>query len=161
MASSLATAQDVEDVWRPLAPDEIDRVNRLCFKASALLRQRVPWIDSRISRFAVNPSDEGGVDPVTAATVVATMVKRFLSNPDGASSVSETTGPYSRATSYALRGEKDVRGELLVTDADIEALAPPSLRQTRAGTIRVRPLLAPQSGYDLRSGYDIPTRSTR
>lgn len=143
MAGALANAFDVADLWRPLTPAEQPRVASLIAKASALLRQKVPWVDERIARFAVNPDDPGGLDPVTVATVVATVVKRFLVNPDGATNTSETTGPYSRSQGFALRGDKDVRGELVITDSDIAALTPAVASPARLGVIKAKAGLGP------------------
>jgi hypothetical protein len=146
-AVPLALPQDVEDVWRPLSDTEVSRVQRLIEKASALLRQRLPWVDDRIHRHAVDPTDPGGLDPLSVATVVATVVKRFLSNVQGVAS--ETAGPY--AVAYVLRGDKDARGELQITELDIERLLTPSKSRTRIGTIKSHPRLAPWPYGDLGS----------
>ena len=139
MASVLATTTDLEDMWRPLQPAETARAARLLAKASSLLRQKLPYLDARIARFAVDPTDQGGLDPVTVSTVVATMVKRFLSNVEGVAA--ETAGPFG--VTYAIRGEKDVRGEMSVSASDLEALAPYRSKKSRIGSIKTRPHLAP------------------
>ncbi len=149
MGISLAEPQDVADLWRPLTSDETQRVENLIGKASALLRQRLPWVDARMARFAVDATDEGGLDPLAVANVVAGIVKRFLVNPDGATNMSEASGPYSQSKGFALRGDKDVRGELIVTDSDVEALTPPKRTRARAGTIVVSPRLAPSRFGDI------------
>lgn len=135
----LADSDDVADLWRPLTSDEIDRVTRLIAKASAMLRQRAPWVDDRIGLFQADPTNPAGLDPVTVASVVATIVKRFLSNVQGV--VSEGVGPYS--VTYAIRGEKDVRGEMYVTDGDLEKLKVPEKAGSRIGTVKTRPRMAP------------------
>jgi len=124
--TALAELGDLEDMWRPLSDDEKPRALNLLEKASGLLRQKTrQTIDTRIGLFTTDPTDPRAVDPQVVATVVATVVKRFLSNVDGAASTTETAGPFSKSTAYVLRGDKnDVRGELVVTDQDIEALAP-------------------------------------
>lgn len=136
--SALAVADDLEDMWRPLTDDEKPRIARLLVKASALLRQAAPHVDARVAQFYEDPTVVGALDPVTVATVVATIVKRFISNVEGVAS--ETVGPYHVA--YALRQEKDIRGELQITENDLKALRP---YQPKAaiGSIRVRPALAP------------------
>ncbi|MGZ6852470.1 MAG: Gp19/Gp15/Gp42 family protein [Mycobacteriaceae bacterium] len=145
MANPLATTDDVADLWRPFtSTDEEARVSRLVAKASALLRQALPSVDARIARFNVDSADLGGLDPVTVATVVATMVKRYLVNPDGATNTSETAGQFSHAKGFALRGDKDVRGELIVTESDIAALTPASPLRPRMATLRTKALLAPR-----------------
>ena len=135
----LADADDLADLWRPLTPAEQLRVTQLIVKASAMLRQRLPWVDARIARFQADSTDPGGLDPVTVATVVATVVKRFLSNVQGVAS--EGIGPYS--VTYAIRGEKDVRGEMYVTDGDLDKLKVASKGVPRVGSVKVRPRMAP------------------
>jgi hypothetical protein len=145
MASPLATTDDVADLWRPLtSSDDVARVARLVVKASALLRQALPGVDARIARFNTDPTDLGGLDPVLVANVVATICKRFLVNPDGATNTSETAGLFSHAKGFALRGDKDVRGELIVTESDIAALTPSSAMRPRMATLRTKALLAPR-----------------
>lgn len=143
MSEPLAVFADVQDLLPTLSSADETRVNNLLIKASALLRQRLPWIDSRITRFEADPTDLGGVDPVTAATVVATMVKRYLVNPSGATNQSETIGPYAHSQGFALRGDKDVRGELIVTDSDIANLTPAKKSKSRLATIKQKGRLAP------------------
>lgn len=147
VATPLASPDDVADLWRTLTPDEELRVGRLITKASAMLRQRLPWVDARIARFATDPTDPGGLDPETVSAVVATIVKRFLSNVQGVAS--EGIGPYS--VTYAIRGEKDVRGEMYVTDGDLDKLKVPSKTATRIGTIKAHPRLAPWPFGDVGS----------
>lgn len=135
----LATTADLEDMWRPLASSEYQRASRLLTKASSLLRQKLPAVDARMARFAVDPTDLGGLDPSAVATVVATIVKRFLSNIQGVAS--EGAGPYH--VSYAIRGEKDIRGEMQVSQGDLDALAPHRSKVSQIGSIKTRPRLAP------------------
>lgn len=135
----LADSSDVADLWRPLTPDEDARVTRLIAMASSMLRQRAPWVDDRIGLFQSDPTNPAALDPMTVSAVVATIVKRFLSNVQGVAS--EGIGPYS--VTYAIRGEKDVRGEMYVTDGDLDKLKVPSKADTRIGTLKTRPRLAP------------------
>lgn len=135
--SALATHNDLEDMWRPLAAGEIERAINLLGKASALLRQAAPSVDDRIAAWRLNPADPRGLDPTVVATVVATIVKRFISNVEGIAS--QSTLDYS--VSYALRTEKARRGELTVTDEDLQTLFP-NRKRARIGTIRVRAALA-------------------
>lgn len=126
MGTPLAATDDVALLYPPLVGADqalTDQVTGLIRKASALLRQRVPWVDDRIARFQVNPSDLGGLDPDVVSDVVATMVKRFLVNQSGATNQSETVGPYSHSTGWVIRGEKDVvLGELYVSPSDVDKL---------------------------------------
>lgn len=141
----LADASDVEDLWRPLTTDETARVTRLILKASAMLRQRAPWVDDRIGLFEADQKNPAGLDPVTVASVVATIVKRFLSNVQGV--VSEGVGPYS--VTYAIRGEKDIRGEMYVSDGDLDRLKVPTTAVSRVATLKMRPRLAPWPDGDM------------
>lgn len=145
MASTpLAETSDLEDMWRPLDTSEVQRAENLLAKASALLRQVQPNVDARIAAFQEDPTDPIGVDPVLVATVVATIVKRFISNVEGATS--QSIGPLSM--SYALRGDKDVRGELQVTSGDLQKLQM-YRPKSRIGSIRVRPSMAAPIGGSL------------
>ena len=145
MGTPLADPQDVEDLWRPLSDDETTRVFALIGKASSLVRGRVPFIDDRIARYAVDPTDRGALDPDVVATVVATIVKRFISNVDGVTSTTESLGSASLTKAYVLRGDKNsVRGELLVTDADIVSLLPSTTGRAKMGTITTHARLGPR-----------------
>lgn len=138
MPTPLAIPDDLADMWRPLLDAEIPRAVSLINKASALLRQAQPHIDARIALYTSDPGNVAALDPTLAATVVATIVKRFIANVEGVAS--QTVGPYSVA--YALRAEKDVRGELQVTDNDLMALRPYQPK-ARIGSIKVKASLAP------------------
>lgn len=147
----LATAADVRELF-PASFDPgmtDDQINRLIVKASALLRQRARWIDNRIGRFEINPEDSGGLDPVLVASVVASIVKRYIVNPSGATNTTESIGPYSQSVGYALRGEKDARGELVIIDSDLEKLKVFSPKASVMGSLRIRPGLAPGSDRTL------------
>ena len=145
MGLPLATTSDLEDMWRPLLPSEVARARNLIDKASGLLRQStpaVPSLDDRIALYASDSNNIQALDPTVVATVVATMVKRFISNVEGVTSTTETVGPFSQAKSFALRGDKDVRGELQVTDSDLKALRPYAPKN-KLGSIKVKAALAP------------------
>jgi len=143
MSGPLATPDDVADMWRPLTSDEEPRIQRLIDKASALLRQKVPWLDTRVARFLADPADLGGLDPMVVADVTATIVKRFVVNPDGSTNTSESVGPFTQSKGFALRGDKDVRGEMLVTETDLTKLSPAVHTRARLGVIKAKPGLAP------------------
>ncbi len=156
MARVLATTDDVADMWRPLTTDEVNRVRRLISKASSLLRQKSPWLDARLADWDIDPTDPAALAPETVATVVATIVKRFLVNPDGATNLSETTGPFSNAKGFALRGDKDIRGELQVTVGDVESLRAAVRTRARLRSIGVGSSLARQvpGALDASTGVD-------
>lgn len=144
MTGPLALPDDVAAaLLRPLTSTEADYVPDLIAKASALLRNERPSIDTRIQAFQADATDPVGVDPTVAATVVAEAVKRYMSNPQGLANESETEGPFSQSVSYALRSEKTVRGVLQITQDDLDILFP-IRKRLQAGTIRVRPAMAPR-----------------
>jgi hypothetical protein len=128
MPDALATPQDVVDIWRPLSDAETTQVSNLIIKASAKLRFACPFdVDARIALFDANPQDPTALDPLIVSDVVAMIVKRFLVNPEGYATESETTGPFSRSATYVNRYDKtgsDVRGAIQVTDSDIDQLRP-------------------------------------
>lgn len=140
----LASPDDVEAaLLRPLTDTEVDYVPTLIGQASALLRTAAPSIDDRIARYEADPTDLSGVSSATVATVVAGVVKKYLINPQGIASTSTTTGPYNESVSYALRSEKEERGVLQITAGDLRTLFP-NRKRLRAGSIRMRPGLAPR-----------------
>lgn len=147
MGTALADPSDVVDMWRPLTSAERDRVARLILKASSLLRQRMPSVDARIAAFLADPTDPQGLDEQSVATVVATIVKRFVSNTEGAASVTQSLGSASLTKSYAQRGVADklgdARGQLVVLDADLASLNASTPRRPFFGTATVSPRLAP------------------
>lgn len=128
MTEPLATPDDVADIWRPLTADETTQVTNLIVKASAKLRHACPFdIDARIALHEVASTDPTALDPTVVADVVATIVKRFLVNPEGAASGSDSEGPFSHSTTWVNRYDKtgsDVRGAIQVTDSDIDQLRP-------------------------------------
>lgn len=167
-AKNLCTADDVADLWRPPADDtERAKIDRLIGKASALLRQALPAVDTRIAAFATDSTDISGLDPDAVAVVVATVVKRFLSNPDGTTHVSKTLGGASVSYGYALRGDNDVRGELIITDKDLEKLQVPVESKPWLASVKTKHGLAPACDRDSladeflgsdfgTNGYDSP-----
>lgn len=155
MPDPLAQASDVADIWRPLSADEVTRADNLIAKASAMLRAACPFdIDERIALMQTAPDDPKALDAVVVATVVAGIVRRAMVNPDGAVSTTETTGPYSKSSTFALRGSGESnRGELVVLPADIAQLRP-KVGYTPPSTIRTRPRHhGPRDGFEhLRDG---------
>jgi hypothetical protein len=136
-ASALCGTGDVSTLLlRPLTSDETPFVEDLITKASALLRNAAPSIDDRMGRPA---NDRTSVSPITVATVIAGVVKRYMRNPEGLAA--QAAGPFS--VSYALRTEKGPRGVLVITADDLATLFP-NRKRPRAGTIRTRAALAPR-----------------
>lgn len=149
----LASIDDLADVTLGTVTN-VDQANRLLRKATALLRQKAPHVDARIAAFEADPSDPRGLDPVTVATVVAGVVKRVMVNPDGATSDSQTVGIYSRTKTFVFSRGTDPsqvdRGQLAITKADLDQLAPYVPASSHAGSIRLQPSLAP--AYGLAAG---------
>lgn len=145
----LAKVSDVEDLWQRTITDQtqVDRVQNLLAKASALLRQKMPSVDDRVAAFTTSPTDPSALDPDVVATVVAGAVKRYLVNPDGVTSENVSLGGASKATSYVLRGMKDTDqqlGALTITPADLATLRAPQARTPMFGTIRTHSTLSPR-----------------
>lgn len=87
-----ATPSDVAAIWRPLTGDEDATVYAWIEEASQQVRDLVPLVagldvDERILA--------GTLSVATVRSVVAQMVRRVMINPDGDSSVTEQTGPFS------------------------------------------------------------------
>lgn len=142
--TDLVTPDDVAAaLLRPLTDSEDTYIYTLIGQASALLRNAAPSIDDRLARYAADPTDPTGISQATVQAVLSGVIKRYLINPSGLASTSEAMGPYSTTTSYALRSEKETRGILQITSEDLAALFP-NRKRLRAGTIRVRPALAPR-----------------
>lgn len=148
MPGALAEAQDVADIWRPLSAAQTTQADALCLKASDLLRQRLPSVDDRIGLFTTDPTDRAALAPTVVADVVATMVKRVMSNVDGVWNESTTAGPFSKSKTFVgSRGGASlatVLGELVVTDADVAKLTPVDTPGQPA-SFTIKPTLAPDT----------------
>lgn len=118
--AALATLEDVEAVWRPLADDEWIQVDRLLTIASAVARSRVALIDERIAA--------GTLDADLVANVVASMAVRATKNPDGVRST--TVDDVAITFDTARTG-----GGVSITPEEIALLSPRSA--PRVGTIRL------------------------
>lgn len=125
--SPLAKPADVTDLLPPIGDYDIDRIERHILKASASLRQLTPFdIDQRIDWFETGLGTPT-LDPLQVATVVATIVKRFMVNVEGVASRTDTEGPNSTSLTLVNRYDKsgsDTRGAIQATDADVQQLRP-------------------------------------
>lgn len=118
--ADLASAQDLEKTWRPLTGPEMTAAQVWIRRASAIVRQEVPSVDDRITA--------GTLDPDIVATVVEAMVRRVMSNPDGAKSMSETMHDYARSVTLA---DADAGTGLYLTDGERDRLTKtPTTRQS-------------------------------
>lgn len=132
----LATAGEVQEVFRPLNDAEHTLVRGLLRHASRRVRRRWPDVDTRLASGDLTAGD--------AAEAVVNMVLRVLRNPAGLRS--ETVGPFTRAFDPALAA-----GQLRLTDAEVELLAPvEAAPPPPVGTIRVTPGLAPPKDWRCR-----------
>lgn len=106
--ADLATTDDVEAVWRPLTPAELEAAATLLGFASAVVRQRIPDVDARIA--------SGALASDIATMVTAEMVKRRLENPSGYRS--EQIGPFG-----FTRDSVHSAGGLYLTDDEVRLLS--------------------------------------
>lgn len=113
MADPFATAADLAVVYPIASGDEAQASTWLGY-ASAVIRKSFPDIDTRIA------NDQ--LDPDLAKLVCIEMVKRILANPDGAMTVSQTSGPFAITKGF---GSLSV-GDLALTQAEIDLLSPPT-----------------------------------
>lgn len=137
-----ASSTDLEDALnRPLTTDETSRAQRRLDRAQALLAQdaRLPDFLARVIGY---PTVALAIDPAVAAEVIATMVARQWRNPEGLLNKSVTVGPYTESGGYGERvgGEQVGRGELVVTQADVDKLTRQGSGFSTGGTIRTTPL---------------------
>ncbi len=124
----LATPGDIGTLWRPLSSEEVATATLYIRLASAALRARCPWIDTRLA--------DGSLDPDLVLMVVARIVLRVMRNPDLVAS--KITGPY--AVTYAGADANSGAGQIKVTDEDIAQLTGglPN-RRGSVGTINLAP----------------------
>lgn len=161
-APQLAKGLDVIDILPSAAALDQDRLQRLLARAERQLRSKTPFsIDDRVALFATDPTAELALDPGVVADAIAHIVKRYLVNVEGLASTSHSAGPYSESKTYVGRNDKagtDVRGELTVTDEDVDKLRPAvtfagvGVAQVRLPTPRV--YVPPGGSYaGVRAGF--------
>jgi hypothetical protein len=121
MADPFATPTDVQDRWRTLTADELDRAAVLLADASAIIRAAFPDIDDRIAG--------GDLDADIPLMVAANMVKRAMIGPqvEGVESQSQTVGPFAVSQKFG-----NPLGNLYLTQADRDLLQGTSEAQPRA-----------------------------
>lgn len=141
----LVTPLDVEEaLLRPLTLNECKYVPGLAVKVSSMLRTRSPGIDDRIAAYRAGKRKAPAVSPQTVAGVLAGALKRYMVNPEGAASISSTTGPLSDTVSFASYGKTiadGMAGQLAITDDDLKAIN--GSETSTPGSIRLIPALAP------------------
>lgn len=139
MSRDLVSYVDVQTaLLRPLTDAEMEFVPDLCKQASSKLRTAHPAIDTRLASYATDATIPGGVSPETVASMLAGVIKRVITNPTGAVSRTQSTGPYSESETYAgNRGNGEAPGGLVITASDLAQLAPMRAGYV-PGTIRTR-----------------------
>lgn len=127
MAAPFLSAEDLRERW-PGCPPEVEAVTAAVNYASSLLRSEIPSIDDRM--------EDGSLDSVIVQGVVASMVRRHLSDPI----ISEQLGVFSTRFDTSW-----MEGGIYPTDAELATLRPRPARATsRYGTARPRIGLAPR-----------------
>jgi len=112
----LATIGEYTDLYGSLSEARAATARALLKRASQLIRDSYPGIDTRIGAGTV-PADSVGL-------AVLNMVARVMRNPGGLRS--ETTGPFSRAYDPDAAS-----GMLQITGAEISLLVPPAVSGAR------------------------------
>lgn len=119
---------------RPLTDAESPYISELCDQASALLRTRLPTIDDRLD---LPDGDPEAIGRDAVAAMLAGVIKRYLVNPTGATTISKMRGPFQESTGFGARpGGIGPAGDLVITDADIAKIDPPAT--AKAATIYTR-----------------------
>lgn len=129
--ADLADVADVENLYQPVADDDLRRVEGLIRYASSVVRASVPGLDRRVER--------GTLDAQVVADVVAMMVIRALRNPGGVTQ--ETIGPVSYSVDANVGS-----GYVFLSDAERALLAPTASAGASSGPrgvgmIRLTPAL--------------------
>lgn len=126
--ANFAEPSDVAAWWRDLSPEEEARATALLTSASALIRDRVPTVDDRITA--------GTLDPEIPKIVAIGATLRILQNPNGVRSwsIDDVTVTYDRS---------DTAGplEMHLTDHELDLLT--GRRRGRIRTARITPTLHP------------------
>lgn len=125
----LAAPNEIRPLFRPLTTAEESTAASLLRRASRMVRDRFPDVDAQIAA--------GVLDGEQVGLAAIEMVLRVMRNPEGLRS--ETTGPFSRSYDPVAASSR-----LVLTDAEVPLLTPPSAATEPAGTITVTAGLAPQ-----------------
>jgi hypothetical protein len=136
------TQTDVETALvRPLTSTEAQFVDGLCEQAIAKLTAALPSIDARVAAYEADATTPAGINPALVTSVLATVVKRVLVNPQGAWSATQAVGPKSQSVTFGggrAGGAVDAPGALAITPGDIDEILGRSAFAV-PGTIRTRP----------------------
>jgi hypothetical protein len=106
-----ATPADVSELWRPLSLQEAAVAAARLLMVSALIRQLVPTVETRIS--------SGSLDPDVVKLIAVDAVRRAMENPsEGVRSRTQTVGPFSESVTYTDAGQAGV----WLSDAEVALL---------------------------------------
>jgi hypothetical protein len=101
----LVEQADVEAALvRPLTANEATYIGRNIDRVVRDLRNKMRTIDARMAAWDVAPRPDTAVDPDKVRDVLAGVLKRYLTNTEGAASISRTDGPFSTNRSFASYG---------------------------------------------------------
>lgn len=106
--ASFAGYMDVEARWRPLSTAEQDVADQLAADASAMLRERWPDVDARVTA--------GTLTAASLTRIVAMAVKRamLVGDAEGLESQQQAAGPFSVSATYS-----NPNANLYFTAADV------------------------------------------
>lgn len=126
MAEPLVERSDVETALvRPLTTKESPYIDNLCSQASAKLRTALPGVDARINLFTTDPTTPTGLDPEVVSVMLAEVIKRVLTNPQGLYSGTTSSGPFSSSRTFASsRSATGPVTGLRITAVDLAELDP-------------------------------------
>lgn len=109
------TADDVADGWRPLTAEEARVAGTKIFEAQVILGIEVPGLGNQVA--------SGQIPSSIVRLVVARMVARYLKNPDGDRTVtdSESIDDYTKS-STRIKDNSLSSGDMFVTAKELEWL---------------------------------------
>lgn len=109
------TADDVADGWRPLTAEEARVAGTKIFEAQVILGIEVPGLGDQVA--------SGQIPSSIVRLVVARMVARYLKNPDGDRTVtdSESIDDYTKS-STRIKDNSLSSGDMFVTAKELEWL---------------------------------------
>lgn len=113
------TAQDIEQVWRPLTTAESATIAGLSSSAWRRIVATIPGIESFMD--VITPATEPRVPLETVQDVMVSMIVRVLKNPSSARIVSESIDDYTDGKTLDAAISS---GELYVSDYEIAMLTP-------------------------------------
>lgn len=116
------TAEDVADGWRPLTAEEARVAGTKIFEAQVILGIEVPGLGDQVA--------SGRIPSSIVRLVVARMVARYLKNPDGDRTVtdSESIDDYTKS-STRIKDNTLSSGDMFVTAKELEWLGVKELVQ--------------------------------